>query len=128
MSLRTPLGRVLGLGAARDGTSHWWAERMTAAALVPLGLWFVVSLVALDSPDYASVVAWVAAPTNTVLLVLFAFVSFWHSRLGTRVVVEDYVHSHATRLFALVLIDFAHALLGAVTVIAVLRVSFGGGA
>lgn len=128
MSLRTPLGRVLGLGAARGGTSHWWAERMTAAALVPLGLWFVVSLLALDSLDYASVVAWVAAPINTVLLVLFASVSFWHSRLGTRVVVEDYVHSHATRLVALVLIDFAHALLGAVTIIAVLRVSFGGGA
>lgn len=128
MSLRTPLSRVLGLGAAHEGTSHWWAERMTAAALVPLGLWFGISLLALDRLDYASVAAWVAAPINTLLLVLLVAVSFWHSRLGTRVVVEDYVHSRGPKLAWLVLIDFAHVLFWAATTIAILRVSFGAAA
>lgn len=125
MTLRTPLRRVLGLGAAHDGTSHWWAERMTAAALVPLGLWFAVSLLRLDDLDYAAVHAWAGASLNTVLLVLFVAITFYHSQLGVRVVIEDYVHGRALKLVSLVLVDFLHLLLGVASVVAVLRVSFG---
>lgn len=127
MTLRTPLSRALGLGSAHDGTSGWWAERMTAIALVPLGLWFVVSLLSFDGLDYASVHAWAGSPVNTVLLVLLVAVSFYHSMLGVHVVIEDYVHARAIEVVSLVLIDFAHVLLGAASIIAVLRVSFGAG-
>ncbi|CAN5195111.1 succinate dehydrogenase, hydrophobic membrane anchor protein [soil metagenome] len=125
MTLRTPLSRVLGLGSAHDGTAHWWAERMTAVALVPLGLWFVISLLALDDLGYASVMAWVAAPLNTVLLVLLAAVSFHHSQLGVRVVIDDYVHARPLKLVSVVLVDFLHILLGVASIVAILSVSFG---
>ena len=126
MSLRTPLGRVLGLGAAREGTSHWWGQRLTAAALVPLALWFAVSLCRLETADFASVAGWLSAPLNTVLAVLLVAVAFYHSQLGVRVVIEDYVHAPGVKLVSLVLVDFLHVALGVAGIIAVLRVSFGG--
>lgn len=127
MTLRTPLSRVLGLGSAHDGTSHWWAERTTAAALVPLGLWFVISLLRLDDLGYASVLAWLTAPLNTVLLLLFVAITFYHSQLGVRVVIEDYLHGRALKLVSLVLVDCVHLVLGVAGLVAILRVSFGSG-
>ncbi|MGH8495034.1 MAG: succinate dehydrogenase, hydrophobic membrane anchor protein [Gammaproteobacteria bacterium] len=127
MTLRTPLSRVLGLGSAHDGTSGWWAERMTAVALVPLGLWFAFSLLSLDGLDYADVRDWAASPLNTLLLGVLVVVTFYHSLLGVHVVIEDYVHSRPFAVVSLVLVDFAHVLLGAASLFAVLRVSFGAG-
>jgi succinate dehydrogenase / fumarate reductase membrane anchor subunit len=126
MSLRSPLGRVLGQGAARDGVRHWWLQRLTSVALVPLTVWFVVSLLALPSLGHATLLAWMSQSSTSLLLILLVLVATWHSQLGLRVVVEDYVHGAGMRTLSLVLITFAHVLLGAAGVFAVLRVAFGG--
>jgi succinate dehydrogenase / fumarate reductase, membrane anchor subunit len=83
------MGRVLGLGSAKTGTAHWWSQRMTAVALIPLTLWFVVSLLTLRALDYATVRAWLSIPLSSLLAVLLVVVSAYHSYLGTTVVVED---------------------------------------
>ena len=125
MSLRTPLGRVLGLGSAKDGTSHWWTQRLTAVALVPLGLWFMVSLVGLAGADHAAMTAWIASPLNTSLVSLLVIVAAYHSELGLQVIIEDYVHSHALKVPTLILMKFAHVLAAVAGVFAILRMSFG---
>jgi succinate dehydrogenase / fumarate reductase membrane anchor subunit len=125
MSLRSPLGRVLGLGSAKDGTAHWWAQRVSAAALVPLTLWFLVSLAALPGRDYQTVRAWLSFPVSGVLTVLLVAVSTYHSYLGSVVVIEDYVHSAGMKLLSLVTVRFLYVLLGAAGVFAVLRIAFG---
>jgi succinate dehydrogenase / fumarate reductase, membrane anchor subunit len=126
MSLRSPLGRVLGMGAARSGVHHWWVQRLTSVALVPLSIWFVVSLLALPARNHAAVVAWMGQSWSALLLVLFVVVAAWHSQLGVRVVVEDYVRGAGARTVTLVMVSFAHVTLAAAGVFAVLKVAFGG--
>ena len=126
MSLRSPLGRVLGTGAAHDGVRHWWLQRLTSIALVPLTVWFVVSLLALPSLGYGTLIAWMSQSSTALLLILLVLTAAWHSQLGVRVVVEDYVHSAGARTLMLVLVGFAHVLLAAAGVFAVLKVAFGG--
>ena len=125
MSLRSPLGRVLGLGAAKQGVHHWWAQRLTSIALLPLSVWFVVSLLALPALDHVTVVAWLHQGSTALLLILFLLAAAWHSQLGVRVVVEDYVHGNGVRTLTLVLVTFGHVLAAAAGVFAVLRVAFG---
>lgn len=125
MSRRTPLGTVLGLGSAKDGTGHWWAQRISAVALAPLGLWFIFSLAALvggGGSDYLSVVDWVANPVNAVALILLIVVMSYHSSLGVQVVIEDYLHG-AAKLTLLITQKFIHAVVAAAAVFAVLRVA-----
>jgi len=126
MSLRTPLGRVMGLGSAKDGTAHWWAQRLSAMALALLGLWFVGSLAGLDSADYATARTFVAEPLNTVLLSLLFVTMSYHSYLGVQVVIEDYVHAAALKVATLVVSRFAHVLVAAIAVYAILRIGLGG--
>ena len=126
MSLRSPLGRVLGLGAAKDGVRHWWVQRLTSVALVPLSIWFVVSLLALPSLGYSTVLAWMSQSWTALLLILFVLVAAWHSQLGVRVVVEDYVHGAGARTLTLVLVSFAHVAAAVAGVFAVLKVAFRG--
>jgi succinate dehydrogenase / fumarate reductase membrane anchor subunit len=128
MSLRTPLGKVLGLGAARDGVQHWWTQRLTSVALVPLSIWFVVSLLTLPSLGHATVVAWMSQSWTALLLIILVLVATWHSQLGVRVVVEDYVHGTGARTVALVALLFAHVLLAGAGVFAILKVACGGAA
>jgi succinate dehydrogenase, hydrophobic membrane anchor protein len=128
VSLRSPLGRVLGRGAAHEGVSEWWTQRVTAVALVPLTLWFLFSILALPALDHATVVEWMQGGWTTVLLVLFVVTAAWHSQLGVRVVIEDYVHAPGAKTALLILVTFAHVLLGAAGVFAVLRIAFGGAA
>jgi succinate dehydrogenase / fumarate reductase, membrane anchor subunit len=128
MSLRTPMRRVLGVGSARDGVQHWWMQRLTAVALVPLSVWFAVSLLALPSFDHATLAAWMRQSTTPLLLILLVLVAAWHSRLGLQVVVEDYVPRPGARTVTLVVVNFVHILLAAAGVLAVLRVAFGGAA
>ena len=125
MSLRSPLGRVLGLGAAHDGVRHWWLQRLTSIALVPLTVWFVVSLLALPSLGHATLVAWMSQSWTALLLILLVLTAAWHSQLGVRVVVEDYVHGAGARTLTLVLISFVHVLLAAAGAFAVLKVACG---
>ncbi|MDE2304744.1 MAG: succinate dehydrogenase, hydrophobic membrane anchor protein [Gammaproteobacteria bacterium] len=124
-SLRSPLGRVSGLGSAKDGTSHWWAQRLSAVALLPLTLWFVISLLALPDLSYATVHAWLARPLDAFLAALGVAVLARHSLLGTSVIVEDYVHGPAAKLLALVGLRFMHVLAGAAGIFALLRLTFG---
>ena len=125
MSLRAPLGRVLGLGSAKDGTGHWWGQRVSGIALVLLGLWFVVSIVGLPTLGYGDVIAFVGSPLNTVLLTLLCLAVAYHAHLGVQVVIEDYVHSHGTRIASLILSKFAHILVAVISVYAILRIGLG---
>jgi succinate dehydrogenase / fumarate reductase, membrane anchor subunit len=125
MSLRSPMGRVLGLGSAKDGTGHWWAQRVTAVGLVPLTLWFVFSLLALPGFDYETVRAWLSVPITGFLAVLMVAVLTYHSYLGTTVIVEDYVTSTATKVISLMLLRFLYVIWGGAAIFAILRVAFG---
>jgi len=125
VSLRSPLGKVLGVGSAKSGVQHWWVQRLTAVALVPLSIWFVASLLSLPSFDHATVVAWMSGSWTALLLILLVLTCAWHSQLGVRVVVEDYVHGAGARTVTLVGALFAHTLIAAAGVFAVLRVAFG---
>jgi succinate dehydrogenase / fumarate reductase membrane anchor subunit len=125
MSLRSPLSRVLGLGAAKDGTAHWWAQRVTAIALVPLTLWFVFSLLTLPDFDYETVRTWLSVPITGFLSVLLVGVMSYHSYLGTIVIVEDYVHSSGMKVLTLMSLRFAYVLAGGAAMFAIFRVVFG---
>ena len=125
MSLRSPLGRVLGLGSAREGTGHWWAQRVSAVALIPLTLWFMFSLLALPGLDYATVKLWLSYPLSGFLAVLLIAVLSYHSYLGTAEVVEDYVRAAGSKIFSLVLLRFSYVLAGGASIFAILRVAFG---
>jgi succinate dehydrogenase / fumarate reductase, membrane anchor subunit len=125
MSLRSPLGRVLGMGSANDGTAQWWAQRVSAIALIPLTLWFMFSLLALPALDYATVRAWLAFPLSGFLAVLMVAVLTYHSYLGTTEVIEDYVHAAGMKLLSLLLLRFLYVLVGGASIFAILRVAFG---
>lgn len=125
MSLRSPLRQVLGAGAAGSGVHHWWVQRLTAIALVPLAAWFVVSLLSLPAFDHATVVGWMRQSSTALLLILLLLTASWHSQLGVQVVVEDYVPP-GPRTLALVVVAFAHVLLAVAGVFAVLKVALGG--
>jgi succinate dehydrogenase / fumarate reductase membrane anchor subunit len=127
MSLRSPLGRVLGTGSAKEGVHHWWLQRLTSIALVPLTIWFVISLLSLPSFEHVTVISWMAQSWTALLLVLFILVAARHSQLGVRVVVEDYVHG-GSKTLVLVVITFIHAVVAAAGIFAVLKVAFGGAA
>ena len=126
MSLRTPLRRVLGAGSAKEGVHHWWLQRLTSVALVPLTIWFVVSLLTLPSLEYAVVAAWMKQSSTALLLILLVLTATWHSQLGMRVVVEDYLPAPGARTVTLTLLSFLHALLAAAGTFAILQVAFGG--
>ena len=128
MSLRSPIGRVLGLGTAKDGVGHWWSQRVTSVALVVLGLWFVAALLRLDDLNHALVTAWIAKPVNAVLLSLLVGTTVYHSQLGVQVIVEDYVASKGTKIVTMLLLNFLHVALGALGIFAILKIAFGAGA
>lgn len=125
-SLRSPLGRVAGLGSAKGGVHHWWLQRLTSVALVPLTLWFAISVLSLPSFDHVTLVAWMAQSWTSLLLILLVLVSAYHSQLGVQVVIEDYIHDRGMKTLILVTVTFLHALLAAAGVFAILKVSFGG--
>jgi len=128
MSLRSPLSRVLGSGSAKEGTDHWWMQRVTAIAMLILGPWFLVSIGRLDSFAEADMASWVADPMNAVMLLLLAFTLAWHSSLGVQVVIEDYIHGPALKVLSLLASKFAHVFLGLAAVFAILRLALGASA
>jgi succinate dehydrogenase / fumarate reductase membrane anchor subunit len=123
--LRTPLARARGLGSAKAGVGHWWAQRLTAIALIPLVVWFAISLVMLSGADYAMVRAWIGSPLVMVLLILTISVGLHHGQLGLQVVIEDYVHGDGSKLALIVAVRFIAVLFGLAAVVAVLRIGFG---
>lgn len=125
MSFRTPVKQARGLGSARSGVRHWWVQRVTAIALIPLGVWFAASFIALLGADYATVTAWLSRPLNAVLTAVLVAVMFQHSWLGVQVVVEDYVHAEGVKIASLLLLKFIHVLLAVYGVFVVLSISFG---
>ncbi|MBT8101027.1 MAG: succinate dehydrogenase, hydrophobic membrane anchor protein [Gammaproteobacteria bacterium] len=122
MSLRAPLGKVLGLGTAKDGTEHWWAQRVTAVALLLLGVWFLLSLAKAESLRYADVVILVGRPVNSVLMILLCATLAYHSYLGIQVVIEDYVHAPGLKVVSLLLSRFVHIFLALLSMYSVLRI------
>jgi len=125
MKLRTPLSNVRGLGSAKEGTHHWWMQRLTAIALIPLSLWFIVAVLCVVSSSYAEAITWIDSPINSTLLIILSAALFYHSQLGVQVVVEDYVHSEWLKMGALILLRFVTVLLATACVISVLRIAFG---
>ena len=126
MKLRTPLSRVRGLGSAKEGASHWWAQRVTAIALVPLTLWFVASMVSLTGADHATVSAWLSSRWVAIMMVLLVGVTFHHAQLGLQVVIEDYVHSEWLKLTVLMVVKAGSLVLALVALFAVFKVAVGG--
>lgn len=124
MSLKTPLGRVRGLGSAKSGTEHWWAMRLTSVALVPLTLWFVYAIAVHMGSDHATMTAWLASPLNAILMLLLIAATFHHVHMGVQVVIEDYIHHEGIKIAGLVFVKLASAGLAVAAAFAVLKVAF----
>jgi succinate dehydrogenase / fumarate reductase membrane anchor subunit len=125
-SLRSPIARARGLGSAKEGVSHWWTQRLTALALIPLGIWFVASVVCLAGADHAAITQWLGAPFTLVALSLTLIAAFYHAVLGLQVVIEDYIHTKAVKLTLIILIQFAAFAFTAAGIIALLMTAFAG--
>jgi succinate dehydrogenase / fumarate reductase membrane anchor subunit len=124
MGSGTELGRVRGLGSAKDGVHHWWLQRVTAIANIILMLWFIFSLVRLPTLDYSSVVLWLRQPVAAVPMLLLIVSVFWHLRLGVQVLLEDYVQGSA-RVIGMLALNFYVLAGAAASVFAVLKIALG---
>jgi succinate dehydrogenase / fumarate reductase membrane anchor subunit len=123
--MRSRLGRVKGLGSAHHGVSHWWLQRVTAVALAPLTIWFVISLVsALLSPNVIKVAEWFASPFNSIVMIMLLFATFIHARLGVQVVIEDYVKSPVSKYTLLLANSFICFAFAGMSILAVLKLHF----
>lgn len=122
-SIRTPLGRVRGLGSAKHGAGHFIAQRVSAIALIFLVPWFLISLIGAVRGGYDGALAWVADPTNAVLVLLAVGASLYHMRLGMQVVVEDYIAKHGTKNLLLILNTFICVALFATAAFSVLKIA-----
>lgn len=127
-SLRSPLGKVKGLGSAKSGTEHFLVQRLTAIALVPLTIWFCFSLAAMPQMDYANFSAWLQSPVSASLMILTVLVTFYHAYLGLQVVIEDYVSGHAVRIAAIIAVQFICILMSVIGVVSVFKIATGGAA
>jgi succinate dehydrogenase / fumarate reductase, membrane anchor subunit len=108
MSLRTPLSKAIGRGSAGEGVGHWWVQRVTAVALLPLTAWFVISLLGQSLQSYDAMRGWLGQPCVAVPTILLVFTLAWHSKLGVQVVIEDYVHGKGVKTTLLLLSLFVH--------------------
>lgn len=126
-NLRTPLGRARGLGSAKEGLHHWWGQRLTALALIPLTVWFVAAIIglAVAGGGYETAVVWLGNPLNATVMVLFLGVALHHAQLGMQVVLEDYVPHHGWRIATIVAVKFVCYGLAALGIVSTLIVTFG---
>ena len=122
--MRSPLGRAMGLGSAKEGAEHWWMARVSAVALIPLTLWFVASIIAHTGSDYVTFIVWLRMPLVSILMVLLLIVLFYHTTLGLQVVIEDYVHSEA-RFGALIAVRLGCVALAVAGILATMRIALG---
>ena len=123
--MKTPLGKVRGLGAARSGTEHFWLSRVTSLAEIPLEIAALVIVVKLVGADYNEAVAFLGAPVTAVILLLWILNATIHMRLGMQVIIEDYVHTELLKLLALMANTFFAVAMGLAGAYAILRISFG---
>jgi succinate dehydrogenase / fumarate reductase, membrane anchor subunit len=123
--IRSPLGRAMGLGSAKEGAEHWWMARVSAVALIPLTLWFVASIIAHTGSDYVTFIVWLRMPLVSILMVLLLIALFYHTALGLQVVIEDYVHSEA-KFGALIAVRLGCVALALAGILAIMRIAFGG--
>ncbi len=119
--MRSQLGRVRGLGAAKSGVHHWWAERVTSIALVPLTLWFIAAMIHLLGAPHEVVLDWMASPLTIVLMLCLVLTTFHHMQLGLQVVIDDYVHVESTRFLLLLGLRAGTAILALLCVVSILR-------
>jgi succinate dehydrogenase / fumarate reductase membrane anchor subunit len=125
MRLQTPLAQALGRGAAKTGADHWWAQRVSAVAMVPLALWFFYSVSGLNITDQEVVTGWFSEVTHAALTLLLILNLCYHSFLGIQVVIEDYV-SGPIKVPGLIASQFVHAILGAIGLLAIVKMVIGG--
>lgn len=121
--MRSQLGRVRGTGAAKSGVHHWWIERVTSIALVPLTLWFIFSVLRLLGAPHQAMIDWVAFPVNTVLLLALIGMTFHHMQLGAQVILEDYVDAKWLMTVLVLAIKGAALLLALAAGIAVVKMA-----
>ena len=126
MSIKTPAKRVHGLGSAKEGTHHWWMQRLTALLLVPLSLWFVASLWYLFGASRVELIDWLSGPISCTLMILLILAGFYHAKLGMQVVIEDYVHSRLWHTWLQVQVTLGCATLATACIVAVLKLALGG--
>jgi succinate dehydrogenase / fumarate reductase membrane anchor subunit len=124
--LHSPLSEARGLGAAHDGVGHWWMQRLTAVALVPLSLWFVASIASLASASSAQVMNWIGSPAVAIALIIFVICIFHHSQLGLQVVIEDYVKERLTKMAMIITMKFLHIIAAIAAIFSILSIAFGG--
>ena len=124
MNYRTPLSRARGLGSAREGSHHWWRQRVTSIALFPLTFWLAISVANLPDANYEDVVVWVTAPWNTILLLSFIIIVFYHAMLGLQIVIEDYVHTDWLKILGMLSAKMVLAFLALGAAFATLRIVF----
>ncbi|QPC43216.1 succinate dehydrogenase, hydrophobic membrane anchor protein [Kaustia mangrovi] len=128
MSLRTPLSRVRGLGAARSGTGHFMGQRLTAMANIPLAIFFVIAMVSQIGASHAEVVAFIANPVVAIVFILLIASVTYHMRLGMQVVIEDYVHGELAKILAIVANTFFTIVIALASIFAILKIAFTSGA
>ena len=126
MGSGTGIGRVRGLGSAKHGSMHWWRQRVTAVGNLLLATWFVISLFRLPSFEHGVIVQWIGSPLVAVALVLMTISVFYHLRLGLQVIVEDYVHEEAGKVFFVLLLNFYAIAGAALAIFSILKIAFGG--
>ena len=124
--MQSQLGRVRGKGSARSGTHHWWAERVTSVALVPLTIWFVLAALHLVGAPRAAVAHWAANPVNATLAAALVIATFHHTQLGLQVVIEDYVHGEGTKMGSILAVKALCFLLGLACLVSILKLAFTG--
>ncbi|MBC7430473.1 MAG: succinate dehydrogenase, hydrophobic membrane anchor protein [Rubritepida sp.] len=123
-SMRTPLGRVRGLGSAKSGTHHWWMQRVTSLALLPLFLWFIFAMLSLAGAGHAEARAFLARPWNALLMLSLVGFSFHHIAGGLQVVIEDYVRPEKLRMLVILAVKGLSWAAAMISAFAVLRVAF----
>ncbi len=126
MSVGSSSAQVPVSGSAEGGTKHWWAQRVTAVALLILGGWFLYSIMQLDSFVHPALLAWAGRPFNSIMLLLLGVTLAWHSALGVQVVLEDYVHGSMIKVASLLMNRFAHAFLAIAAAVVIVRIALGG--
>lgn len=120
-TMLTPLARARGLGSAKSGAKHWWLQRVSAAALALLTLWFLASFTRLLGADHAAFMNWLGSPLNATLMIMFVIVMFYHAMLGLQTIAEDYLHDDRVRVPVLAGLPIIHLLLAVASILAIVR-------